>query len=119
VIDDTWACVGSDNANRRSWTHDSELSCAVVDTGSDPSDSWARSLRHDLSREHLGAGTDAAELSDPVRSFDAFRRAAAGQLRRYTQPVLSPWTRAWSTPLYRLLYDPDGRSAGKRWARHF
>ena len=31
VIDDKWATVGSDNLNRRSWTHDSELSCAVVD----------------------------------------------------------------------------------------
>jgi phosphatidylserine/phosphatidylglycerophosphate/cardiolipin synthase-like enzyme len=135
VIDDTWACVGSDNANRRSWTHDSELSCAVVDTGSGTPDSWARSLRHELSREHLGAGADVAELDDPVRSFDAFRKAAAdlddwhrrgrrgprppGQLRRYTQPALSPWTRVWSTPLYRLLYDPDGRPARERWTRHF
>ena len=31
VIDDVWACVGSDNLNRRSWTHDSELSGAVLD----------------------------------------------------------------------------------------
>ena len=31
VIDDTWATIGSDNFNRRSWTHDSELSAVVVD----------------------------------------------------------------------------------------
>ena len=31
VIDDTWATVGSDNFNRRSWTHDSELSAVVID----------------------------------------------------------------------------------------
>ena len=31
VIDDVWLEVGSDNLNRRSWTHDSELSCAILD----------------------------------------------------------------------------------------
>ena len=36
VIDDIWASVGSDNFNRRSWTHDSELSCAVLDDTMDP-----------------------------------------------------------------------------------
>ena len=35
VVDDTWASVGSDNFNRRSWTHDSELSSAVLDTTRD------------------------------------------------------------------------------------
>ena len=29
VVDDLWAAIGSDNLNRRSWTHDSEISCAV------------------------------------------------------------------------------------------
>ena len=32
IIDDTWFTCGSDNFNRRSWTTDSELTCAVVDT---------------------------------------------------------------------------------------
>ena len=31
VVDDQWMTIGSDNLNRRSWTHDSELTCAVVD----------------------------------------------------------------------------------------
>src|SRR5215204_2295646 len=35
VVDDVWAIVGSDNLNLRSWTHDSELSCAVLDTTRD------------------------------------------------------------------------------------
>ncbi len=41
TVDDTWASVGSDNFNRRSWTHDSELSCAVLDARGD----FARELR--------------------------------------------------------------------------
>src|SRR5919201_5324650 len=36
VVDDVWAAVGSDNLNRRSWTHDSELSAAVLDATIDP-----------------------------------------------------------------------------------
>ena len=32
VIDDVWASVGSDNFNRRSWSSDSEIACAVQDT---------------------------------------------------------------------------------------
>ena len=31
VVDDVWAMIGSDNLNRRSWSHDSELSIAVLD----------------------------------------------------------------------------------------
>ena len=30
IVDDVWAMIGSDNLNRRSWTHDSELSIAVA-----------------------------------------------------------------------------------------
>ena len=31
VVDDVWFTCGSDNFNRRSWTNDSELTCAVLD----------------------------------------------------------------------------------------
>src|SRR5712691_8679976 len=31
IVDDVWAAIGSDNLNRRSWTHDSEISCAIID----------------------------------------------------------------------------------------
>ena len=31
IVDDEWMTIGSDNLNLRSWTHDSELTCAVVD----------------------------------------------------------------------------------------
>ncbi|MFI9741925.1 phospholipase D family protein [Streptomyces sp. NPDC052494] len=94
VIDDVWASVGSDNINLRSWTHDSELSCVVLDRSTDPrapSDPgglgdgarvFARGLRLELMREHLDAqdaqrrpATDA--LCDPVAAFAAFDEAAA------------------------------------------
>ena len=41
VVDDHWMTIGSDNLNLRSWTHDSELTCAVVD----PDGELPRSLR--------------------------------------------------------------------------
>ena len=129
IVDDVWACVGSDNANRRSWSHDSELSAAVLD----PDGEWARSLRLDLAREHLGT-TDVVDLAAPGAMFEAFRDSARrldewrrrptgdrppGQLRTYSTPELGPLTRAWSTPLYRLMYDPDGRSPRQRIKRRY
>src|ERR1700722_9392800 len=58
VIDDEWATVGSHNLNRRSWTHDSELSCAIVEQSEaaeppHPARPYAQALRLDLVREHL------------------------------------------------------------------
>jgi phosphatidylserine/phosphatidylglycerophosphate/cardiolipin synthase-like enzyme len=82
VVDDVWASVGSDNFNRRSWTHDSELSNAVLDTTRDPREprdpagtgdgarTFARDLRLTLAREHLDLPADGSEddaLLDPER----------------------------------------------------
>ena len=58
VMDDAWCTTGSDNFNRRSWTHDSELSAVVVDradsgSGGDISP-YAQMLRLRLAAEHLG-----------------------------------------------------------------
>jgi hypothetical protein len=89
VIDDVWASVGSDNLNRRSWTHDSELSCAVVDERRDDREprvvdrfgdgarTFARNLRLELAREHLDRdpGED-ADLIEPRGAFTAFAEAA-------------------------------------------
>jgi phosphatidylserine/phosphatidylglycerophosphate/cardiolipin synthase-like enzyme len=90
VVDDVWAAVGSDNLNRRSWTHDAELSAAVLDETMDPREPrdpaglgdgarvFARELRLRLWREHLGrAPGDDADLVDPVEGFAAWREAAA------------------------------------------
>ena len=135
IIDDTWACVGSDNANRRSWTHDSELSCAVLDTSGDSTNSWAHSVRLELAREHLGDNAATQVLNHPVQTFELFKKTAAdldswhskgghgprptGHLRTYTQNALPWWTQLWALPLYRILYDPDGRSLKMRLAHRF
>ncbi len=94
VIDDVWASVGSDNINLRSWTHDSELTCAVLDESTDPREPrdpgglgdgarrFARDLRLELSREHLDLtppSTPPASdpLCDPLKAFEAFAASAA------------------------------------------
>ena len=125
VVDDVWVTVGSDNTNRRSWTHDSELSCAVLEPDGD--ETFARTLRLRLAREHLGREDgDDADLVDPISAFQAFAKAAdaldqwhqqgrigdrpAGGLRSYRHKPLTKAQRTWSRPLYKLLFDPDGRS---------
>jgi phosphatidylserine/phosphatidylglycerophosphate/cardiolipin synthase-like enzyme len=92
VVDDVWASVGSDNFNRRSWTHDSELSCAVLDDEPDdrqPADPggrgdgarrFARDLRLTLLREHLDRPADGSsddDLADPAAAVRAVDEAAA------------------------------------------
>jgi phosphatidylserine/phosphatidylglycerophosphate/cardiolipin synthase-like enzyme len=139
VIDDVWVAVGSDNLNRRSWTHDSELSCAMLDPaldGRDPKDpaglgdgarALPRTLRLALWGEHLGPGVSERGLLDPVTGFDTWRRMAAslddwhesgckgsrppGRVRRHDPPALGPFAALWARPLYRLAIDPDGRPA--------
>src|SRR4051812_6693173 len=91
VVDDVWASVGSDNFNRRSWTHDSELSSAVLDTTRDPREPrdpagtgegarvFARDLRLELAREHLDRAPDGSEdgdLLDPARFVTALNESA-------------------------------------------
>ena len=141
VIDDVWACVGSDNFNRRSWSHDSELSCAVLDDTRDdrePCDPagrgdgarvFARDLRLRLLREHLDRAADGSEddgLVDPASAVAAVSASAQalqdwhdggrigprppGRLRPHHTERLGRVTRAWAEPVYRAVYDPDGRS---------
>jgi phosphatidylserine/phosphatidylglycerophosphate/cardiolipin synthase-like enzyme len=156
VIDDVWASVGSDNFNRRSWTHDSELSCAVLDETRDeraPSDPagagdgarvYARDLRLRLMSEHLDRlpdastgkpadGVDGADLVDPDDAVRAIEAAAdaldgwyaggqvgerpPGRLRRHRPERLHVLARLWAAPVYRLIYDPDGRPLRKRMRR--
>lgn len=91
VVDDVWASVGSDNFSRRSWTYDTELSCAVLDTTRDPREprdpaglgdgarTFARDLRLSLLREHLDRTPDAdgdGDLVDPLAAVAAADAAA-------------------------------------------
>jgi phosphatidylserine/phosphatidylglycerophosphate/cardiolipin synthase-like enzyme len=132
VIDDTWCTVGSDNFNRRSWTHDSEVCCAILDETLDdrpPSGEarrFARDLRLSLMREHLDRPDgDDADLLDPMSAVRAMTDSA-DRLRAWSDsgrtaprppgrafphsPEHLPWhQRLWSLPVYRLFYDPDGR----------
>ncbi|MGW0469239.1 phospholipase D family protein [Streptomyces sp. NPDC003027] len=92
VIDDVWASIGSDNVNLRSWTHDSELSCAVLDRTTDPraptdpgglgdgARAFARELRLTLMREHLDAaepGAAATRNAGTTRATSAAHEPAA------------------------------------------
>ncbi len=92
MIDDVWAMVGSANLNRRSWTHDSEVACAVLDQRRDPrppadpaglgdgARGFARELRLRLWREHLGLAGDPdgdERLLDPAAGFQLWRATAA------------------------------------------
>jgi len=124
VIDDQWASTGSDNFNRRSWTHDSEVSVAIRDPG------YARALRLTLAREHLDRNENVDDLHDPKETFAAFANSATrlqrwydggcrgarppGRLRPVDDESLPRFTRAWATPLYHLVYDPDGRPVKMR-----
>lgn len=135
IVDDVWAVIGSDNLNRRSWTHDSELSIAVLDEARDDREPrrlgvddvrrFARDLRLRLAAEHLDLD-DPAGVVDPddwLRELDA--RAAAlrdwhaagrtgprppGRLQPHVVTQVPRSQRLWSVPLYRLLFDPDGRA---------
>jgi phosphatidylserine/phosphatidylglycerophosphate/cardiolipin synthase-like enzyme len=143
VVDDVWMIVGSDNLNRRSWTNDSELSCAIIDERRDeraPHDpaglgEGARVLPRDtrlrLWREHLQrADDDDEDLVDPESGFAAMLASAQaldawheggeqgprprGHLRVHAPEPVSGLHAAWAGPIYRLLVDPDGRPGSLR-----
>ena len=147
VIDDVWATVGSDNLNRRSWTHDSELSCAVIDSElddripldpgglGDGSRKFARALRLSLWAEHLGRSPEDPELLNPSQSSDLWRTSANAledwrlssdvesrptiRIRPHVIDPVPMGSRRWAGPAYRLIFDPDGRPLKLRLRRGF
>jgi phosphatidylserine/phosphatidylglycerophosphate/cardiolipin synthase-like enzyme len=145
IIDDIWFTCGSDNFNRRSWTTDSELTCAVLDTtveeppstgsGQDPSRPLAHGLRRELWAEHLGLDQDDPELDYPAAGLKLWNTAAdvldrwhgtgrrsprpAGNVRHHTPEPVSSLQRLWADPLSRFVVDPDGRPRRLRGTTRF
>ncbi|MBO3746204.1 phospholipase [Streptosporangiaceae bacterium NEAU-GS5] len=139
VVDDIWANVGSDNVNLRSWTYDSELSCAVIDAEPDPRSpsgarKYARDLRLTLAAEHLDREY-VDDLCEPKAVFEAFAESAArleawhqrgrtgdrppGRLRPHPEPKVGRLSKVMAGPLYHAVVDPDGRPRHLRRAKDF
>ena len=147
IVDDTWFTCGSDNFNRRSWTTDSELTCAVIDTtadnretsdtetSNDASRGLARGLRLQLWAEHLGLDPNDPRFHDPAAGLELFNAAAdaldrwhvsghhtprpAGRVRHHTPEPVSPIERLWAIPISRFVLDPDGRPRELRGTAQF
>ena len=138
VVDDLWMAIGSDNLNRRSWTHDSEVSCAVIDSERDPraphdpagtgdgARRLPRTTRLRAAAEHLGRGEhDVDELADPIEWFDALRASARaldawhdaaatgprppGHLRTHPNERVPRIARPLLHAMHARMLDPDGR----------
>ena len=140
VMDDVWASIGSDNFNRRSWTHDSELSCVVVDDSASDHSPYARRLRLTLAAEHLDREVDESSLLDVMSDcldgpglFAAYAESAErldawhddgrvgerppGRLRRLQPPELTRLERLAALVPYLTLHDPDGRPGASQEVR--
>jgi phosphatidylserine/phosphatidylglycerophosphate/cardiolipin synthase-like enzyme len=137
IIDDIWFTCGSDNFNRRSWTTDSELTCAVIDTSASHGESpaadtasggyrpLAYGLRLQLWAEHLGLDQDDPQLHAPAAGLKLWNAAAdaldqwhktgrrslrpKGHVRHHNTEPVPPLQRLWADAANRLVVDPDGR----------
>jgi phosphatidylserine/phosphatidylglycerophosphate/cardiolipin synthase-like enzyme len=148
VVDDLWMAIGSDNLNRRSWTHDSEISCAVVDSERDeraPRDPrgtgegarrLARDTRLRAAAEHLGRPErEVDDLVDPTSWFTALRESAGaldawhdaggtgprppGHLRVHPRDRVFRLARPALHLMHARLLDPDGRPTRMRRRREY
>jgi phosphatidylserine/phosphatidylglycerophosphate/cardiolipin synthase-like enzyme len=132
IVDDMWMTVGSDNLNRRSWTHDSEICCAVMDTDGE----LPRQTRVRLAREHLDVDPanepdlghpDAwfAALVQSARTLDRWHASSRhgtrprGRLRMHPRDQVPRWTRPLLHLIHATLLDPDGRPRDLRLLRRY
>jgi phosphatidylserine/phosphatidylglycerophosphate/cardiolipin synthase-like enzyme len=137
IVDDIWLAVGSDNLNRRSWTHDSEISCAIIDETRDerePRDpaglgdgarKLARDTRLRLAREHTVGTGDVNAMIDPQDWFETLRRSAEaldgwyrsdqraprppGHLRTHSIERVNTARHGLLHWMHAHVLDPDGR----------
>ena len=147
IVDDIWMTCGSDNFNRRSWTTDSELSCAVIEPTAvtpdprgpsmddRPAGGIARDLRVQLWAEHLGLDRGDPRLLDAQTGLTLWRSTAdnlddwhrggrtsprpIGQVRHHTVEPVSRLQRLWAAPIDRLVIDPDARPRRLRGTSEF
>ena len=99
---------GCINLTLRSWSHDSELTCAVVD----PDGELHRRLRTPLWAEHLGLPENDPRLNDiddPTALWNERVGAPGSRIHPHEPPEVSSRTARWAAPLYRRAIDPDGR----------
>ncbi|MEO8696636.1 MAG: phospholipase D family protein [Acidimicrobiales bacterium] len=137
IVDDVWVSIGSDNLNRRSWTHDSEISCAILDETRDerePRDpaglgdgarKFARDTRLRLANEHTGGAATLDEMIDPQEWFRVLRRSAErvdnwhrdgqrgprppGHLRGHVIERVNAAQHGFTYWVHTHILDPDGR----------
>lgn len=144
IVDDWYATIGSDNLNRRSWSHDSELAALVIDEAGEDHSPYARGLRLRLAAEHLDrplpdlSGSRADVAADPAMAdcitgrdfFETYAASAAalqawhdrgrvgprpsGRLRPLEKPEMETWEQRLLEVTQRLFGDPDGRPRAMR-----
>jgi len=121
IADDTWMTIGSSNMNRRSFTYDTELAAATVDTRvRRGGHRTIRAFRVDLLAEHLKLSpAETPLIEDPYDAFRLIKDVLEGRSSRKTHllPVNLRETHYGIQPTdmdgdfheaLRIAFDPDG-----------